>query len=225
MRLYFILITFLIIQNCSLNKQNGVFGDLANKIQKKDDSSVVILKTNVKRVSFSGAVFDANFGKFEWCNKDNGECNKLDIKKLHTNEQYAFYEVKPGFYYLNDIYQLNRAILPFGFVVSFVGADMGFFSPSFNLSISGWNKELKAPNFTSFETKPGEIVYIGDINFSFMHQKHWIRGKINLDIQDNYDEAVKYFREKFPEYKNKPVIKRLAQPGILLDDYDAGIFW
>ena len=96
---------------------------------------------------------------------------------------------------------------------------------NFNNSVSGWNKSLNAPNFASFETNAGEIVYIGDLNFTFEKQKYWIRGKVNLEVDDHYDDAVKYFYAAHPEFKNKKVIKRLVQPGVLLDNYDAGIFW
>jgi hypothetical protein len=81
------------------------------------------------------------------------------------------------------------------------------------------------PNFASFEAKSGEIVYIGDIRFTFTKQKYWLKGKIDLEIKDKYSDAVKFFVEEYPEFKGKKIIKRLIQSGKLLNDYDAGFFW
>jgi hypothetical protein len=215
---------------------------LSKKPYDENNGSILITRAETKSVRYDGKVFDRNFNKMNWCrNEEKNRCKdvlyfnpytKLKFRNdSRSDANYDLYSIKSGFYYLDEVEQFRGyledwywlpIIVPLG-IISF-GATVRR-EGNFNASPSGWNKKLNAPNFVSFETKPGEVVYIGDLYFTFTRQKYWVKGKINLEIKDNYDEAVKYFREKFPEYKDKPVIKRLAQPGVLLDNYDAGVFW
>lgn len=229
-------ITLLIfsISSCSWNGYSKSRESRLSNTEHKKANSIVITKTIIKLAREGGKLRNfgnPNFGKIEWCNIEETKCkNPFYISPYIYKEfdsEYNAYSLKAGYYFLNQIKQFqNRDIAFFPFFIA-ASAFGGFVStnPKFNTSLSGWNKELNASNFISFETEDNEIVYIGDLYFTFTKQKYWVRGKINLDVQDNYDEAVKYFREKFPEYKNKPVVKRLAQPGVMLDNYDAGIFW
>lgn len=54
-----------------------------------------------------------------------------------------------------------------------------------------------------FKAKPGEVIYIGDIKVIESE------GRASVEIEDHYDDAVKYFKESRPEI-NKPVQKRLV---------------
>jgi hypothetical protein len=206
------------------------------------NDAILITRAETKSVKHDGKVFDRNFNKMNWCRtEEKKRCKDIlyfnpytKIKFRSDNRSdfnYDFYLVKPGSYYLNDIKQFRGYIedwytlpivVPVG-ILTF-GATLRK-TPNFNTSTSGWNRSKNAPNFVSFEINPGEIVYIGDLDFTFTKQKYWFKGKVNLEIQDNYKEAVSYFHSEYPEYKDKPVIKRLAKPGILLDDYSAGTFW
>jgi hypothetical protein len=236
-----ILILLLSSEACSLERYRV---DREFRLSKKPNQeigdAVIVARIDTKSVYYDDKVFDRNFIKMNWCRVENKEeCkdllyfNPYNGIKLHNDYDYSFYSTKPGFYYLDDVSQSKGGylknwywlpiLIPIG-VLSF-GSGIGKSIPDFSVSPSGWNKKLKAPNFVSFETKTNEIVYIGDLYFTFTKQKYWFKGKINLEIQDNYDEAVKYFHYKHPEFRNKTVVKRLAQPGVLLDNYDAGFFW
>ena len=195
----------------------------------KPGSSIVIIKTEYR-------------AHLDW-RTDTGNFLYMGSKGNWYKEsgiRYESYLTDPGYYYLNRIWfpyppsnisgnnlENNKKTFVYGIPDS---QNNGIFDSDSNATLkisskAGWNKKLNAPNFASFETNPGEIVYIGDLFFTFTKQKYWVKGKINLEVEDNYDEAVKYFHSQYPEYKDKPVIKRLAQPGVLLDNYDAGIFW
>ncbi len=195
----------------------------------KPNSSIVIIKTEY-RANLDWRTDTDNFlymgSKGNW-HKESGI-------------RYESYLAAPGDYYLNRIWfpyppsnisknnsENSKRTFVYGIPDS---QNNGIFDSDSNATLkisskAGWNKKLNAPNFASFETNPGEIVYIGDLFFTFTKQKYWVKGKINLEVEDNYDEAVKYFHSKHPEYKDKPVVKRLVKPGVLLDNYDAGIFW
>ncbi len=222
----------LIIQSCSSGYNKNRDFRLDVKPFDKGDS-ITITKISATYESYKNEAFDTEFTEMNWCKDEiTKKCsdvfylNPYSRKKFHS--QYSFYSTNPGFYYLNEIKEFNNhperwLLLP---IAAFMGGGSAAgIHPNFNNSISGWNTKLNSSNFVSFEAKPDEIVYIGDLYFTFTKQKYWIRGKINLKIEDRYDEAVAYFRAKYPEYKNRPVIKRLAQPGVLLDNFDAGIFW
>lgn len=225
-----IFLLLLILQSCS---SDGYIKSRDFRLLKAEKlvvgSSIIITRVNTRSIKQ-----ESGFTEMNWCHyEDEKKCEKtlyfspFSKKKFH--DQYVYYKADAGKYYLDKIKEMpnytdNILILPFKFLAD-VGTYGAFVKPNFNTSPSGWSEKFNSPNFASFETKSEEIVYIGDLNFTFTKQKYWIRGKINLEIEDNYDEAVKYFKEKFPEYKNKTVIKRLAKPGVLLDDFDAGIFW
>jgi hypothetical protein len=204
-----------------------------NVKQFDQNKSIIITKTNVTQKSFDEKVLNTGFTEMNWCKYDEKiKCKEVFYLSPYTqkkfDDHYHYYLTNAGMYYLDEVKELRNhpeylIILP-AFVL--IGGGGGTpFGPNFNTSKSGWDKKLNAPNFASFEAKPNEIVYIGDLFFTFVHQKYWVKGKINLEVEDNYDEAVKYFHSQHPEYKDKPVVKRLVKPGVLLDNYDAGIFW
>ena len=237
MKAVLLLLTLMIIQSCSSDEyiKKRDFR-LSNNRELQDGYAIIIVKTATQSIS-TGALksrYGNGFTEMNWCRQNEvSDCEEIlyfsPYTKKKTYGQYVYYRARAGKYYLDKVkekqnYSGNVLLLPFKFLAD-AGTYGAFVSPNFNTSAFGWNKKLNAPNFTSFETKPGEIVYIGDLYFTFIKQKYWIRGKINFDVQDKYDEAKKYFREQFPEYRNKPIIKRLAQPGVMLDNYDAGIFW
>ncbi len=163
-----------------------------------------------------------------WCRIDKEKrcaeifyLNPYTKKKLYN--QYNYYSVSPGVYYLDRIREKNPSFFTdFVLAASLIAPKP---KPNFTTSGSGFNKKTNSTNFASFEIKSGEIVYIGDLHFTITKQKYWVKGKIELEVEDNYDMAVNPFREKSPEFKNKSVIKRLARPGTLLNNFDAGIFW
>lgn len=217
----------IILQSCATNNLREE--SISDILTLNSENSIIITRINISRKTWSNNYLDANYGNIIWCKKNQTkQCEdsfsmKIDASKK-ADKPYQIYNINSGFFYLDAIKQIRPALIPVYFIGSILTLT-AVNSPSFNTSISGWDKNSDAVNFTSFNTNAGEIVYIGDINFEIAHQKHWIRGKINLEVEDNYADAVKYFYEKHPEFKNKKVIKRLAQPGVLLDNYDAGIFW
>jgi hypothetical protein len=209
---------------------------LSNNRELQNDSAILIVRTTTQSIS-TGALknrYGNGFTEMNWCKQDEEfSCNEVlyfsPYSKKKTYGQYVYYNIKPGKYYLNKIkekqnYSDNILLLPFKFFVD-AGTYGAFVEPNFNTSPSGWNKKLSMPNFASFEAKSGEIVYIGDIRFTFTKQKYWLKGKIDLEIKDKYSDAVKFFVEEYPEFKGKKIIKRLIQSGKLLNDYDAGFFW
>jgi hypothetical protein len=171
-----------------------------------------------------------------WCKEEeHKKCKEIIYFNPNTkkkfSDQYGYYNIKSGKYYLGKIkerpdYTDNLLLLPFKFAID-VFSHGSFAESNFNTSSSNWNKKLNIPNFASFEAKTGEIIYIGDLYFTFTKQKFWMKGKANLEVKDNYNKAVKIFRGKHPEFKNKPIIKKLAKAGYLFenDKYDDGIFW
>lgn len=231
-------LTFL--QSCSEGYIESHDLRLLNNSQIKD-SAIVLTKISAKSIS-TGAIsnkFGYGFTQMNWCKddekkqcKENVYFNPYTRKKI--NNEFGYYAINPGKYYLDEIKEQrnhpeNFILFPIDLIISalvrhgttiFTNVDNNF-----NTSLSGWNTKLKAPNFASFEVSAGEIVYIGDLHFTFTKQKYWSKGKIDLEVQDNYDKAVKYFRSSYPEYKDRHVIKRLASPGVFLDNYDAGFFW
>ena len=233
-----IIILFLaFLQSCSSDGyvKNRDFR-LSDNSKTRYGTAIIITGNNTEFIS-TGAIasrFDHGFTEMNWCkDEEQKNCKEIFYSSPYTKKKFYgqrnYYSIESGTYYLDEIKEMpnytdNLLLLPFKFLVD-AGTYGAFVKPNFNTSPSGWNKKLNAPNFASFETNPGEIVYIGDLFFTFTKQKYWVKGKINLEVKDNYDQAVIYFRTQYPEYKDKPVIKRLAKPGVLLDDYDAGIFW
>ena len=238
MRILLLFLITIMVQSCSSDgyvKKRDF--RLFNNCELQNDSAILIVRTTTQSIS-TGALknrYGNGFTEMNWCKQDEEfSCNEVlyfsPYSKKKTYGQYVYYNIKPGKYYLNKIkekqnYSDNILLLPFKFFVD--AGTYGTFrnTPNFNTSLSGWNKKLDAPNFASFEAKAGEIVYIGDLYFTFTKQKYWFKGKINLEVEDHYDEAVSYFKNQYPEYKNRPVVKRLTKPGVLLDNYKAGIFW
>lgn len=238
----FILILFL-FQSCSSSdgyKENRDFR-ISKRVPVENKSAIILTVINAEYFMYNDKRrFDSDLNEINWCKHDeNNKCKTVLYFNPYTEKKfydlYSVYVVDPGFYYLDELkqspshYLRTTLTIPPAFILgAIIGSGAGNLFPTeipnFS-SNSGWNKKLNAPNFASFETNPNEIVYIGDLYFTFTKQKYWIKGKINLEVQDHYDEAVKYFRTTYPEYKNKPVIKRLAKPGVLLDNYDAGMFW
>lgn len=179
--------------------------------------------------------YGAHFG---WRNDVDKNIWYMGTKNNWTQEsgiRYESYFVNPGYYYLDRIRfpyppttreaafaRGNATLETHHFDEIIVGI---FDSNSLHFSGDGWNKKLKAPNFASFETKTNEIVYIGDLIFTVTKNRYWIRGKINLTVEDHFEEAKQYFYEKFPEYRNKKIVKRLTKPGALLSKENVGTFW
>ena len=220
------IITLLFILSCCGSYINGPDTRLSIIKDFKPTSSIVIIRTEYR-------------AQLDWrTDLDNFlYIGSKDSWYKESGVRYESYVTAPGYYYLNRIWfpyppgniegRAAGKSLVYGASDAQIYAKFDSDSNA-TLKISskaGWNKKLNAPNFASFETNPGEIVYIGDLFFTFTKQKYWVKGKINLEVKDNYDQAVSYFRTQYPEYKDKPVIKRLAKPGVLLDNYDAGIFW
>ncbi|MCE3254508.1 MAG: hypothetical protein K0R25_2 [Rickettsiaceae bacterium] len=242
MRKLIIILFIAVLQSCSSDGYRiDVDSRLSKKINSESDNVILITRAETKSINYEGKIFDRNFNKMNWCTGDNKKrCKdilyfnpytKIKFRSDYRSDfDYDFYVTKPGYYYLNQVEQLRGYredwyLIPTVILSKFFAYGVPLKNiPNFNSS-SGWNKKLDAPNFASFEAKAGEIVYIGDLFFTFTKQKYWMKGKVNLEIEDSYDEAVRYFRAQYPEYKDKPVIKRLAKPGVLLDNYDAGIFW
>lgn len=230
-----LIITLLFItQACTFSgyKAEHDFTLHSNNEYKDNGNSIIIAGINTY-FYIPGGFSESDFTEINWCKDDKKKkCKEIfyfnpysGIKfKNNYKNKYNFYSINPGYYYLDEIKQ-QRNHPEYLLLFPLLAYSHTGLKPNFNTSLSGWNISLKAPNFASFQANIGEIVYIGDLNFTFEKQKYWIRGKIHLEIEDHYSDAVKYFHEEFPEYKNKPVIKRLAQPGVLLDNYDAGIFW
>jgi hypothetical protein len=229
-----LLLLLIILQSCS---SDGYLKSrdfrLSEGADFQGDSAIILTRSNAQSI-LSSSKYGSGFTEMNWCkDEENKECKEIFYSSPYSKkkfcDQYTYYKLGAGRYYLDKIKEMpnytdNILLLPFKFLGD-VGTYGAFIKPNFNTSPSGWNEKLNSSNFASFETKPGEIVYIGDLYFTFTKQKYWIRGKITLEVQDNYNDAVTYFRVKHPEFKNKPVVKRLVQPGVLLDNFDAGIFW
>ena len=237
MRILLLFLTLIIIQSCS---SDGYIKErdfrLSNNRELKNDSAILIVRTATQSVS-TGALksrYGNGFTEMNWCREDEKfDCSEIlyfnPYAKKKTYGQYAYYNVKPGKYYLDKIkekpdYSNNILLAPFKFLAD-VGTYGALVEPNFNTSPSGWNKKLNTPNFASFEVKSGEIVYIGDVRLTFTKQKYWLKGKIDLEIEDKYSDAAKYFFEEYLEFKGKKIVKRLMKPGVLLNNYDAGFFW
>ena len=62
---------------------------------------------------------------------------------------------------------------------------------------------LQGPSYASFDVNAGEIIYIGDLNYD----------NFGINYLDNYEEAVAWFYKEYPQFKDKPVIKRIATLG------------
>ncbi len=227
----------IIMQSCSSDGyiKNRDFR-LTHNSELQSDYSIVIVRATAQSVS-TGALknrYGNGFTEMNWCKEDEKlSCKEVLYFSPHTKKktygQYNYYNIKAGKYYLNKIkesqdYTQDFLRVPFKFLAD-VGTYGALTKPNFNTSPSGWNKKLNTPNFASFEAKAGEVVYIGDIMFTFTKQKYWLKGKIDLEIEDKYDDGVKYFFQEFPEFKSKKVVKRLIQQGVFLNNYDAGFFW
>jgi hypothetical protein len=237
MRILILFLILIIFQSCSsqayIKKRDF---RLSNNHEFHNESSIIIVRIASQSVS-TGVLknrYGNGFTEMNWC-KEN---EKFDCKEIlyfspfankKTYGQYLYYKIIPGKYYLNKIkekqdYFDNLFLLPFKFLAD-IGTYGALKEPNFNTSPSGWNKKLGMPNFASFEARPGEIVYIGDLRFTFTKQKYWLKGKIDLEIEDKYSDAIKYFFEEYPEFRDKKITKRLIRSGVFLNDYDAGFFW
>jgi hypothetical protein len=82
---------------------------------------------------------------------------------------------------------------------TYVLKDMRFQTGNVNYSI-----KMDPMNPTTFKVAAGEVVYIGDLKVN----AGWTDA--TLELEDNYDDAVKAFKTEMPNL-NKPVEKRLLQ--------------
>jgi hypothetical protein len=141
------------------------------------------------------------------------------------NEREIFY-AKPGDYLLLSIGTIALVDIDnsgFGLLhhpkFIFYGRGSGFLRLKDNQTFIYPNYLLdrdREPLLASFTVKPGEIVYIGDINLS-TSTAGMVTGNINFKIKDNYEEVVKDFKQKYPQFKNRLVVKRLVRLGNLID--------
>lgn len=239
---FLVIIILFLFQACSFDgykKERDSRLNIASK-EINNESAIIITKvhTNYTIIAPLATRNDKDFTEMNWCRDDEQKKCKdtlyfspyTRIKfNSYSNNQYDVYEVKPGYYYLdklkeNQDYADDWFLLPIKIPLDIITFGVTV-KPNFNTSPSGWNKEINAPNFASFKVNAGEVIYLGDLYFDILKNRKWLHGKINLEIKDNYSTASKYFHLKFPQYKNRQITKRLVQPGVLLDNYDAGIFW
>lgn len=197
----------------------------------KEGKSIIITRANVSYEAHNGKGFSADFTEMNWCKDEkNKKCDEIFYQSPYTRKkfhsQYSYYTINPGSYYLEEIKEnASRPelwpLLPF---VAIIGASP-FPDTNYSTSLVGWNNKLNAPNYISFEAKANEITYIGDLYFTVTRQKYWLRGKMNIKVEDNYEQAISFFRKNYPEFRNKKIVKNLAKPGVLLDSFKDGFFW
>jgi hypothetical protein len=129
------------------------------------------------------------------------ETSKYEIFKINTGLNYL------SFFYFNIDYICNTFKSPYRYCgISLMGGcDTCYDEYKENLlsDKGGLTYDTKQPAYASFTTNPNEIVYIGDLAFT----------ENGLEYLDSYEEAVAWFYKEYPQFKDKPVIKRIATLG------------
>lgn len=103
-------------------------------------------------------------------------------------QPYSIFMVEPGTYVVEDI--------------SYAVGDTTYSS-----TLDGLNPGDERFIYGGFSVKPGEIVYLGDLDINLRDQK-----QVKIGVVDNYDEAVKMFHKKHPDLASKPVNKKFFNP-------------
>jgi hypothetical protein len=144
------------------------------------------------------------------------------LKESFSTE--GFYKVKAGEYFLVNIGKLATVDIVTTWFLFNKNHNVIFGFPAKKMN---WGKTLISLKHISsnldkyplagFIAKPKEVIYIGDINF--ITQINGLFDRIVLiEIDDNYDDAVKLFRKKYPSLKNVKVVKNIIKPGYLFHD-------
>ena len=132
-----------------------------------------------------------------------------------TKFQYTAIDFDSGIYNLHSFcidleYDCDRKKNPIKHCVDFCLIDSCHCDPCFleyNEFVTGSNifipYEERDTAYASFATNPNEIVYIGDLAFT----------ENGLEYLDSYEEAKQWFYKEYPQFKDKPVIKRIATLG------------
>lgn len=217
-----------------------------NAEQKNSEGTVVnkgFSEMNWRRYSDNLKCRETEYSRFslQILNSDDSEdpCKKTLFlnpyrKKKITSTEYEAYIAEEGMYFLQRIRDVPIGWFTEDFLLSLtfkgiIGHSSGYKSYSFANIKPGWNNNLNEPNFASFEVSAGEIVYIGDLDFTFTRSsKRFLKpykAKINLTVIDNFSIAKKYFYENFTEFKDVRIVRRLAKRGVLLNDYEAGMIF
>lgn len=122
-------------------------------------------------------------------------------------QAYDAFMLKPGLYVIEELFYPGRDQYDFMY---YTMAD-GF---------KNLRGHLIAP-YGWFRVKPGDIVYLGDIYYKmadmnllaeqikFQRNVHPTGGLIT--VFDEYEKAVQYFKNKYPQLSNKPIKKDLLK--------------
>lgn len=131
--------------------------------------------------------------KTEWRNEEIGTSLKVDTCRLWNlfdspKDEFEVYFVPPGTYSLDS-----------------ATADMGCF-----MGACTKRTATKLHNLATFQVRPGEVVYVGDLAVLPYGQVRY-----SLNVLDNYSIAKRYFKERYPDIGLEPV-KRLIRflPGV-----------
>lgn len=115
--------------------------------------------------------------------------------------------------YINEGALLRRDFLmiePGTYVLDYATYELG--DTKYYTIRDGLNPGTEHFVYGGFKVKPGEIIYVGDLNFDL--------GKdLSITTIDNYDDATNAFLKKYPEFSGHKIKKQLLLPrGTMLTD-------
>lgn len=116
--------------------------------------------------------------------------------------------------YLNEDLLLRRDFLmiePGTYVLDKASYTLG--DTEYLTTLDGLNPGTEHFVYGGFKAKPGEIIYLGDLNFDFS------TNSLSITAIDNFDSAIKAFLKKYPEFSSYQIKKKLLCPrGTMLKD-------
>lgn len=201
---YIILSACLLLSSC-FTRYSGI-GYEKYDVKNLETKGFVIMGFNKKE--------SIKFNQVEYINVSSGKKNDDIFIKIKEKEFYSTMSVS-GKYVLNDfdlniISQCNDKN-PVEYNVQCVTlsaitqVDACSMQCNKSYKIYGFYNglTLQGPSYASFDVNAGEIIYIGDLNYD----------NFGINYLDNYEEAVAWFYKEYPQFKDKPVIKRIATLG------------
>lgn len=143
------------------------------------------------------ANYDFAKANLEYTSLKTRHAYHVEAPFFQSRSDYNFLMIDPGTYVLEN--------------VSFELGNATFFSKD-----DGINPGTEHFLFGGFTVKPGEILYIGNINIG-LEDKPEIP---DVQVIDNYEQGVEAFRNKYPKFSLYPVNKRLFNTKKVLTQED-----
>jgi hypothetical protein len=201
---------------------------VANPIEKVGENETIIITKVGNNILINSPAIDRGWESLgaTWVNKDS-DGNLISIKS--NQYERGIFKIRSGDYFLISVGNIamvdiddsgfglsHRRSFTFtyrdsSFFENRLENNEGFISPKYLVDKQG------LPPLASFKVRPQEIVYIGDLELK-TEVIGWFSGKVNFEVRDKYFDAVKDFRKRYPQFRDRPVLKRLVSLGTFVNE-------